>query len=108
MKTGIELIRDERQRQKDAEGHTKQHDAEHILNELCYASAYYLSPETLYVKRENTKDPSELIYFHDCWPTNWDRKWAKKEKHSRLRQLVIAGALIAAEIDRLQDLDNKE
>jgi len=36
----------------------------------------------------------------DAWP--WDHSWDKRGKHDRLRRLAIAGALIAAEIDRLQ------
>jgi hypothetical protein len=35
----------------------------------------------------------------DAWP--WSRNWDKRDKHSRTRRLEIAGALIAAEIDRL-------
>ena len=33
------------------------------------------------------------------WP--WDKSYNKRHKHNRIRQLEIAGALIAAEIDRL-------
>jgi hypothetical protein len=46
------------------------------------------------------------------WPiemflqTGWDARWAKRDRKTRLRQLAIAGALIAAEIDRL--LRNEE
>ena len=32
----------------------------------------------------------------------WKVSWAKRESKDRIRQLVVAGALIAAEIDRLQ------
>jgi hypothetical protein len=34
--------------------------------------------------------------------------WDKREKHSRIRRLEIAGALIAAEIDRLTADGNGE
>lgn len=101
MFTGIELIAEERQRQKDAEGYTRQHDSEHINCELAYVASYYAAPENIYVKEETENN----IYFSECWPRNWDKKYNKKNKHNRIRQLVIAGALIAAEIDRIQDME---
>lgn len=36
----------------------------------------------------------------DAWP--WDKQYDKREKHDRIRRLVIAAALIVAEIERLQ------
>jgi len=56
------------------------------------------------------------ISFVDPWPwfdevevtrygdglTTQVPAWDKRKKHNKLRRLVIAGALIAAEIDRLQ------
>lgn len=48
---------------------------------------------------ESENDRAGLVYFNPWpWPTEWD----KRGKHSRHRQLEIAGALIAAEIDRLR------
>lgn len=35
----------------------------------------------------------------DAWP--WDKQDYPRKKHGRLRRLAIAGALIAAEMDRL-------
>jgi hypothetical protein len=38
-----------------------------------------------------------------AWPESWDEIWGEKmHDHPRIEQLAIAGALIAAEIDRLQ------
>lgn len=34
--------------------------------------------------------------------TGWDRKWANRPQKNRIQQLIAAGALIAAEIDRLR------
>ena len=97
MKTGTELIADERQRQITEEGWTAEHDEQHNKGELAKAGASYALAEDM---RE---------YFHDndivppTWP--WDEKWWKPTPDYRVRELVKAGALIAAEIDRLQRLE---
>ena len=105
MTTGIELITEERQRQKVAEGFSRKHDSDHINCELAFVAAHYAAPERIYIKCEPESDPTGLIYFQDCWPKNWDRIYDKKNKHDRIRQLTIAGALIAAEIDRIQNME---
>ena len=71
---GIERIAKERQRQVSVEGWTPQHDDEHKDGEMAIAAARYAAPY-------------------------WE--WDKRGKHERIRQLEIAGALLAAEIDRL-------
>ncbi len=91
---GWELIAAERNRQVGREGWTAEHDDEHTNGELAQSAACYAwpPPRPLWVKQE--------------WP--WARKWWKPEHGSakdgpdRIRTLVKAGALIAAEIDRLQ------
>ena len=88
MKTGIEQIADERQRQIDAEGWTPAHDDEHAQGELSDAAACYALGKRLPV-----------------WP--WSTDWWKPgeaEIGGRVRDLVNAGALIAAEIDRINRL----
>lgn len=87
---GIELIAAERQRQIEQEGWTPEHDAEHGKGELAEAAACYAMPE-----RARQTGVSDLL-----WP--WDEKWWKPTPNDRIRELVKAGALIAAEIDRLQ------
>jgi hypothetical protein len=112
MKSGTELIAEERQRQIEVEGWTPERDAEHDGGQLATAAAYYAAPEDIFVFREaessffsgNTGDRGDRRLrpegYYEAWP--WDDEWNKKAKHERLRQLAIAGALIAAEIDRLQ------
>jgi hypothetical protein len=101
--TGVELIAHERQRQIDEEGWTPQHDLrEHRRYTLARAALCYLANyfgRVAFFRREHDKD----ITFYDPWP--FDRKWDKRSKHSPNRSLVIAGALIAAELDRLQAED---
>jgi hypothetical protein len=91
--TGSELIAAERQRQVDEDGEnwTEAHDDQHAEEELARAAACYAMPDTL---REMDADD-----VPEAWPWEWD--WWKPEG-GRIRQLVKAGALIAAEIDRLQ------
>lgn len=77
-------IAEERQRQKDVEGWTEEHDDTHDRGEMARAASCY------------------CMNSHWHWP--WDKSWWKPGTDRR-RQLVKAGALIAAEIDRL---DRKE
>lgn len=89
MKTGIELIAAERQEQIQKHGFTKERDAQYVNDELVDAAMQYLG--------------GDLI---SCWPESWDKKWYKPNDPnwtgSRVDELKRAGALIAAEIDRLQ------
>jgi len=102
--SGVQLIAEERQRQINEEGWTPEHDDEHDKGALGLAAICYAAEgigEPVYIA-DNTDgysdDPGD--YFKDPWP--WSKKWDKRGKHSQLQCLIIAGALIAAEIDRLQ------
>ena len=91
MATGAELIAEERQRQLDEEGWTPEGDAKYKDGELIRAALCYADSCSPFVKYVGP----------NTWP--WDPAWDKRRQHSTKRRLVIAGALIAAEIDRLQD-----
>lgn len=82
--TGAELIAAERKRQIDVEGYSKTSDALYVNGELVRAAVCYV---------ESTGDPQASLW----WP--WDVKHWKPS--NRVRDLTKAGALIAAEIDRL-------
>lgn len=99
MKTGIELIAEERQRQIEVEGWTAEHDAKHKDGELANAAAYYSMTDDAinFIDSEWGND----MHLH-IWP--FDLKWLKRTSNDRIRELQKAGALIAAEIDRLQRL----
>ena len=88
---GAELIADERQRQVDAEGWQAEHDDRHVTGELRDAAISYL-------QACDDVWPHDLL--PDPWP--WDEVWWKPTYDDPIRMLVKAGALIAAEIDRLQ------
>lgn len=96
MKTGIELIADERQRQIEVEGWTREHDAIHVNGELSEAAAAYALAD-LY-RRTASKGYCNTPH---CWPFSLD--WWKPSPGDRIKELTKAGALIAAEIDRLQN-----
>lgn len=106
--TGAELIAAERQRQIDAEGWTPEHDERHGREELAWAATCYAAPDTIF--RVWSPGP-ERMEFAEPWPTEWvlnrnrgeagRQPWHRPEC-SRLDRLVKAGALIAAEIDRLR------
>ena len=107
MKTGIELITEERQRQIEKEGWTAEHDAEHINEEIAFAAACYVTPSNaLNYKSEGFFGNTGDFKIPELWP--WEDSWYKPapdtKKESRIRELQKAGALIAAEIDRLNSL----
>jgi hypothetical protein len=96
--TGIELIAAERRRQIEEEGWTAKHDAQHDDGELALAACYYAMPGHLVLSREAI---DIILYPETFWPSSWDYMWAKRGSKTRLQHLVVAGALIAAEIDLL-------
>lgn len=83
---GAELIAAERERQVSEEGWTPEHDDEHTHSELAKAAACYA-----------VQAAGGTVTKYD-WP--WEGKWWKPG--DPLRGLAKAGALVAAEIDRLQ------
>ena len=88
MKTGTELIAAERERQITEEGRNLDwiHEKGELLDAaVCYAEAVQMNDHRMY----------------EDWP--WAECWWKPSDDP-IRNLVKAGALIAAEIDRLQIL----
>ena len=85
---GAALIAAERSRQITTEGWTPEHDAEHIHGELRDAAIAYL------MATDDRAGDNAI----DIWP--WHESWWKPK--DPISNLVRAGALIAAEIDRLQ------
>lgn len=94
--TGIELIAAERQRQIEKEGWTVEHDRQHKNGELAQAASCYA------MKRCVT-DPFQAPIQ---WP--WSLEYWKPTPDNRIKELTKAGALIAAEIDRLTALGDGE
>lgn len=89
----VQLISQERNRQVESEGWTPQHDSEHHPDTLAKAAACYATP----------KGAVRQSLLAKLWPFAW--QWWKPAKNpesegERIRELIKAGALIAAEIDR--------
>lgn len=109
---GAERIMAERARQIGAEGYDSSHDAEHHKGELAMAAACYAAPVPIFAEVDVPRscDCREAFCphlnigttkgFRDPWP--WDEAYDKRRHHNRDRQLEIAGALIAAELDRIE------
>lgn len=97
MKTGIELIAEERRRQIDELTWTSIHDDKHTDESLAFAAAAYALPDGVTLEGEYEGKRDEL-FPKDAWGF----EWFKPARNDRIRELQKAGALIAAEIDRLQ------
>lgn len=91
MERAARDILSERRRQVEAEGWTPKHDDEHFLGELAAASGTYAL-----VASGRYTDVAKRF-----WP--WDFQWWKPG--TTRRNLVKAGALILAEIERIDRAD---
>jgi len=100
--TGVGLIAAERQRQIEKEGWDAEHDDDHDGEQLAFAAVCYALPKRSmslnYGLAEIGVEITDLF-----WP--WDEEWWKPTPKNRIRELEKAGALIAAEIDRLLRLE---
>lgn len=91
MKTGIELIAQERQEQIEKHGRSIQEDVECNTNNQLPFAAMQLIEGGLTTRLQT--------------PSEWDDdSWQKMADKSYKERLIIAGALIAAEIDRIQNI----
>lgn len=86
-------IGSERLRQREVEGWVIEHDDELEYGELGDVAAYYAC-----TYQSQLRDSTVLSKL---WPVSWSEMLARKDSKDRRRQLVVAGALIVAEIERL-------
>jgi hypothetical protein len=99
----LALIADERKRQQESEGFMPEHDDQRIRFELSRAAATYCMAAYIRGSAPNaTHDEICRIMGDGLWP--WEQSWFKTNGDA-IRMLVKAGALIAAEIERLQRLE---
>lgn len=89
--TGVDLIMHERDRQLKEEGFTVEGDMLYEDHQLAFAAATYALPAVA--------DKSRSFKRIHLWP--WAPQWWKPSVEDRIKELKKAGALIAAEIDRL-------
>jgi hypothetical protein len=104
MKTGVQLIADERKRQIENEGYDATHDSQYknsVLGNagICYAVMAGGSPEI----RNAVREQASAGHAPKGWPWGLEfwRPSAGDSDAERIKELVKAGALLAAEIDRL-------
>jgi hypothetical protein len=111
----LRLIGDERCRQVVAEGWTLDHDDQHTDGSLAIAAAHYalssqwwrssdfrvLAPAGSDEQREKilARGPLNFGGGNDCYNWPWDLDWWKPK--GQVEDLVRAGALIVAEIERI-------
>lgn len=86
LSNAVQSVISERQRQQSVEGWTPEHDDEHAEGEMAEAAACY----AMFANHQGFSLPAH-------WP--WSREWWKQS--GQRRDLVKAGALILAEIERI-------
>jgi hypothetical protein len=109
---GARRIAAERKRQIEVEGWTSRHDDEHTDGSMATVAALYATPDLVF----RMEKWAAGFQFVDPWPESWNGHYDKRPHPGngnvvgpnyklsgpqRIRQLEKAGALIAAEIDRL-------
>lgn len=88
MLNALDLIAKERTRQVEAKGFTHVHDDEHDHGEIAQAASEFAAPYSIGLA------PDSWAYWRD--------------NHTRMEQLAIAGALIVAEMERLDRRERLE
>jgi len=99
LMTGIDIIAAERKRQVEVKGYTPEHDDAHDLGELALAAALYALPYDAKVGNEPLLKQDDFIALHIALETGCD--FFVDPEPDKLKRLAKAGALIAAEIDRV-------
>ncbi len=112
---GITRILIERERQVAEEHWTAEHDQEHTDHSLAWYAICLAAPDQIF-RISPGLDSGYGYHFADPYPLSWDREHDKRPTGERdadnlplrvrVGYLVQAGALIAAEIDRLLDLED--
>jgi hypothetical protein len=98
MEDGRTLIGAERLRQQFTEGFRAEHDEEHETGELARAAyCYRLIGNGSLGKTQSADADQSSAGMPTAWP--WAKQWWKPK--TRIKNLVRAGALYQAEIDRL-------
>ena len=93
----------ERRRQVEVEGWTPEHDDEHSLGEMAALAAFYAVPDGV---RE--WDFSGTGYGDTLAEALLPSGWTARAGEDRRRDLVKAGALILAEIERLDRMGGSD
>lgn len=90
----------ERKRQIWSEGWTPAHDDQHTDGSLADAAACYAATTRAFKAEEFAGVDKPYTTYSGLWPQSWDDSWFRPRRNRRKR-LVIAAALLLAEIERL-------
>ncbi|MBX3580092.1 MAG: hypothetical protein KF723_23055 [Rhizobiaceae bacterium] len=102
MSPGTLDVLAERERQLEVEGWSSDHDDKHDSGEIASAAAAYALPDPSFRLKRNGE--GQVVAVPRVWP--WSAEWWKPK--SRRQNLVRAGALILAELDRLDRAAERE
>lgn len=97
--TGIKLIAQERKEQIEKHGNT-------VLDDVQYNDGFQLSHAASVLSQFGLNSEPEEILLRKIPNTWYKERWLKMCRKPFEERLTIAGALIAAEIDRLNYLQN--
>jgi hypothetical protein len=104
--TGVDLISQKRWEQVNKHGFNRNHDDKHTDGELTAAACVYADMANYHGEMDlfNGSGKAKVHIPRDFkWP--FDKKYLKLTPNDRVNELSKAGAFIAAEIDRLNRLD---
>ena len=102
---GVNIIAKERYRQLTVEHYDAEHDSHHRDGDLAIAGAIYALPETARLFATHSLVGGVVKMLPLLWP--FEPSEYKPTREDRIKELAKAGALIAAEIDRLLAKNNK-
>lgn len=114
MKSGIEIITEERKRQIDVKKYDTKHDSDETAFELSTAAGCFianaLNKEFKNYTHYDDKGPVARFQLRQVNTRRWKEEWPwsdhdGREKADIITSLAKAGALCAAEIDRIQKSD---
>lgn len=105
MTQGSDLIAAERESQIDDRGQDSGLDPAHDDGDLAFAAACLAAPTTIYLVRTFSAPDGDTgsARWVEPWPIGWERPARSQQRthEERVEELTKAGALIAAELDRL-------
>lgn len=115
MRTGVQLIAAERKRQKTKKGYDAEHDEGESAFQLSGAAAMFIAN----AQNQHFKDHSHYddkgnvarFQIREIETNKWKEVWPWQDHDGRDKadiktSLIKAGALIAAELDRIQADEN--
>ena len=114
MKTGIELITIERMEQIGKHGWTLGHDKKHDDGSLIRAAISCAADTVVYEKDRYANAIQFTVVKENKWqlPLKYNGNVllnnCEASEEERIHQLKVAGALIAAEIDRIQAIEQRQ